>query len=135
MGHLERGAFEDRIPDNIHWLSVLKFPDPRMVNEVNNLLNLFTFGTFFTFLRPLVWLLCQLPNGRLHHHIDNVTWRVITHRPDREARPGALWRLKLLGRFLRAFCSPREIAYTLKRRISPVMNLRGAAAKVVATEK
>ncbi len=45
MGHLERGAFEDRIPDNIHWLSVLKFPDPRMVNEVNNLLNLFTFGT------------------------------------------------------------------------------------------
>ena len=123
MGHLQRGDFEDRIPDNIHWLSVLEFSDQSMVNQVHNLVNLFTFGTYFTFTRPVVKLLSKLPNNKLHHHIDNMTWKVVTHRPDEDVRPSRAVKARVFLRFLAEFITPANIRNTLRREISPVMNL------------
>ena len=123
MGHLKRGGFEDRIPDNFHWLSILEFSDHAMVNQVHNLVNLFTFGTYFTFMRPVVKLLSKMSNNKLHHHIDNMTWKVVTHRPDDEVRPSGVVKARVFLRFLAEFIRPANIRNTLKREISPVMNL------------
>lgn len=123
MGYLKRGEFEDNVPDNFHWKSILKFRDTREVEKIDNLLNLFTFGTYFTLFKPLVYLLIRLPNSKLHHHIDNTAWKVITHRDDKDVarRKGLKW--KYFWKFIYNFFLPSNIQYTTKMRINPNMKL------------
>ena len=112
MGHLERGKFENNIPDNFHWISILKFLDQREFEKMNNLLHLFTFGVVFPFLKPLVYFLLKLPTSRLHYHIDNITWKVITHgNPDRN-------KFTKFVNFIWHFILPTNILKTLRRKIT-----------------
>jgi len=72
MGFLKRGQFENELPDNFHWISILKFSNLNDVDKVNNLLNLFTFGVTFPFMKPFIYLLLRIPNNKLHHYIDDM---------------------------------------------------------------
>jgi len=115
MGHLERGKFENNIPGNFHWISILKFSDQREFNRMNNLLHLFTFGIVFSFLKPLVYLLIKLPTNKLHYHIDNIAWKVITHgNPSRN-------KFTIFVNFIWEFILPTNTLRTLKRKITQDM--------------
>jgi len=115
MGLLERGKFENSIPDNFHWISILKFPDRREFERMNNLLHLFTFGVAFSFLKPLVYLLIRLPTSKLHYHIDNISWKVIAHgNPDRSKFTkfiSLIWNFILPTNILKTF--RRKITYNM----------------------
>jgi len=115
MGHIKRGEFENAIPNDFHWISLLKFSNKREVEKINNLLNLFAFGTYFTFLKPLVYLLVKLPSCILHRHIDNITWMVITHRDEKDLGGRKGLKLKFLIRFIYTFFRPSKILYTLRK--------------------
>jgi radical SAM superfamily enzyme YgiQ (UPF0313 family) len=117
MGYLKRGEFEDNIPDNFHWISILKFNNNHEVEKINNLLNLFTFGTYFTFLKPLICLLIKLPNSKFHHHIDNVAWKVITHREDKDMVGRKAIKLKVLIKFIYNFFLPSNIFHTARMKV------------------
>lgn len=117
MGYIKRGGFEANIPDNFHWVSILEFPDKKEKERISNLLNLFTFGTYFTFLKPLIYLLIKLPSNKLYYHIDNVAWKTITHRKDKDMirRPGL--KLKIFVKFIYNFFLPSNIRYTANMNI------------------
>lgn len=123
MGHLEKGNFEKNLPDNFHWISLLTFPNAREVNKINNLLHFFTFGTYFPILKPLILLLIKLPNNRFFHHVDNVTYKVITKRREEELPGGILRKLKYFMRFLYRLLHPAEIRYTCRRKVAVDMKL------------
>lgn len=124
MGYLKRGEFEHNLPDNLHWISILKFRNIREVGRINNLLNLFTFGTYFTSLKPIIYLLIMLPNNKLHHHIDNIAWKVIAHRDDKDMVRRRYLKFQIFMRFIYNFFLPSNIRYTLNMKICHDMSLK-----------
>ncbi|UCB56913.1 MAG: B12-binding domain-containing radical SAM protein [Candidatus Omnitrophota bacterium] len=82
--HLKRGEFEDKIPDDYHWRSLLNFKDKKDKCRMEYMVNLFTLGVAFPFLKPLIYLMVKAPDWpiikRFYAHIDNQAWSVITHQ-------------------------------------------------------
>jgi len=118
MGYLKDKSFEKKLPDNFHWKSILNFPDKKELKKMTNLHHLFTFGTYFTHLKPLVYLLIYLPTGRLHYHIDNVSWKIIAHRDDKYVKPSRIIKFRTFFKFIACFFHPSYISYTLNREIT-----------------
>jgi len=111
-GYLKPGDFEDDIPQDFHWTSVLDFSylPKKDYNKILNLHNMFTFGTYFTRLRFLVYFLMQFPNGIMHHHIDNMARKVISHRNDIKAS-----KFKIFLIFIYNFFKSSNIKETIKK--------------------
>lgn len=115
FGHLKENDVGKNLPENFHWISTLKFADEREVDKINNILNLFTFGTYFTFMKPIILLLVKIPNNILHHHIDNIAWKIITHRNDDEIIPSRRIKFKVFMKFLINFVQFRNIKETIDK--------------------
>lgn len=84
FGYLERGEFEHKIPGNFHWVSLLKFKKEAKKYQMENLLNLFTLGVKYPFLKSLIYLLIKMRPSKiilkLLAHIDNCTWKTVAHQ-------------------------------------------------------
>ena len=118
LGYLKEGEFEEDIPPDFHWKSILKFDNKKEVNKINNLVHFFTLVTCFPIFKGLVMLLINLPNNKIFHHIDNMVYKVITDRRGEILFTNKIGRARLLFYLFINLFKPSNIAYTLNRKSS-----------------
>jgi radical SAM superfamily enzyme YgiQ (UPF0313 family) len=87
-GFLSRGEFEDHIPDNYHWISLLNFKNSKDKQKMEFLVNFFTLAAVFPFLKPLIYLAVRTKKNplieKVYAYIDTHTWRTIVHQDNVE---------------------------------------------------
>ncbi|MFC1462598.1 B12-binding domain-containing radical SAM protein [Verrucomicrobiota bacterium] len=83
-GYIKDEHFADKIPDNYHWVSLLEFPDERDKQKMEFLVNFFTLGTCFRFLKPLIYALINVKPRpavvRAYAYMDTHTWLTVTRQ-------------------------------------------------------
>ena len=83
-GYLNRGDFEKEIPDNYHWISLLNFKNKHDKQKMEFLVNFFTLGTFFPFLKYIIYVLVNIKPSpfiiRVYAYIDTHAWLTITRQ-------------------------------------------------------
>jgi len=69
----------DRLPEDYHWESLLKF-DKKQAIQMDNLLHLFSFTIKYPFMKRVVYKVIKYEWDWLFHRIDNQFWMTHTHR-------------------------------------------------------
>lgn len=79
QGLVDEKDLIDRLPENYHWDSLLRFDEKQSV-KMDNLLHLFSFTIKYPFMKPLVYAVLPYKWNWLFHRIDNQFWMTHTHR-------------------------------------------------------
>ncbi|MBF0141987.1 MAG: B12-binding domain-containing radical SAM protein [Magnetococcales bacterium] len=100
----------ERIPEDYHFESLLKFPEELAV-RMDNLLHAFSFCIRYPFMKPLVYRLLSCRCDWLFHRLDDQFWMTHTHRPKKELVGGGFWaELRVTGLFVWRMFFPRDKA-------------------------
>lgn len=81
---IEKGLLDpenilDRLPENFHWESLIKFNKNDAI-KMDNLVHLFSFTVMYPFMKPIVYFVIKYRWDHMFHHIDNQFWMTHTHR-------------------------------------------------------
>ena len=79
QGLLDEESLIDRLPENHHWESILKFDKEQSI-QMDNLLHLFSFTIVYPFMKRIVYAVLSYKWDWLFHRIDNQFWMTHTHR-------------------------------------------------------
>jgi len=115
-GCLEKGTFENNIPLDFHWNSILKFDNKNDLKRITNLHHLFSFCVYFSIFKPFVYLMTFLPTSKFHYHMDNIAWKVITHRPAKYIKRGLKTKIIVFFVFVYNLLKPPNIKETLNKK-------------------
>lgn len=78
-GLVDKENIIDRIPENFHWTSILKFDEKQAV-QMDNLTHFFAITLKYPFIRRAVYAVIPYRLDWLFHHIDDQFWMTHTHR-------------------------------------------------------
>lgn len=78
-GYLDPEHIIERLPENLHWESLLTFEE-KEARQMDNLLHLFSFTIKYPFMKRIVYGVIKFKWDRLSHHIDDQCWMTHTHR-------------------------------------------------------
>jgi radical SAM superfamily enzyme YgiQ (UPF0313 family) len=78
-GLVAESEIMEKLPENYHWESILKFDGEEAV-QMDNLLHLFSFTIRYPFMKKIVYAVLPYRWDRLFHRIDDQFWMTFTHR-------------------------------------------------------
>jgi len=107
-GLVEENEIMEKLPENYHWESMLKFDEKEAV-EMDNLLHLFSFTIKYPFMKRIVYAALPYRWDRLFHRIDDQFWMAHTHRGmEAKQKRNFINELKLHLLFLKRLFIPKK---------------------------